>query len=67
MSKSNETCEIPIFLYQFWVHRGSSVREHEGIVVSVQHGVAFIDFYCAGPWSKLVVLLEKWKMIKLFI
>ena len=26
MSKSNETCEIPIFLYQFWVHRGSSVR-----------------------------------------
>lgn len=33
--------------------------EHEGIVVSVQHGVAFIDFYCAGPWSRLVVLLEK--------
>ena len=26
MSKSAETCEIPIFLYQFWVHRGSSVR-----------------------------------------
>ena len=25
----------------------SGGREHEGIVVSVQHGVAFLDFYCA--------------------
>ena len=46
-----DTSHLWLIALHFTVHffslSLSGGREHEGIVVSVQHGTAFLDFYCA--------------------